>query len=402
MSEQEQEVEQASCNNCGLTTNADDLGSTPSGDLLCEDCRIFCERCDSWEYANNSRYVRGNNIWCESCAEEYAYWCESCDELVDCDDPQYHISDLDTYWCSRCCENYAQWCEDCDEYYRDDCNDCVSNTRLVHDYSYKPDPVFYGNDKLYFGLELEMEIRSNDILSSSQYVKDNVGEFVYLKQDSSINSGGYNGFELVSHPATLAYHTDNHKLWNALDYLREHEGARSWDAKSCGIHIHINRNGFKGGAHTHRFLTLIYKNAEQMMRLAGRKSNYARFNDCWGYDEYDRPYFTLQNKLGIGSRDPFHSSERYSAVNTNNRHTLELRFFRGTTKPSGVLSAIELAHASVEYTRDLTLSDVKLGALTWDWFYDWVQSNNGLYPNLYTRMAKVQGLSINSQEIINA
>jgi hypothetical protein len=139
-----------------------------------------------------------------------------------------------------------------------------------------------------------------------------------------------------------------------------------------------------------------------MMRLAGRKSTYARFNDCWGFDEYDRPYFTLKDKLNMGANNPWGNGERYSAVNTNNRDTLELRFFRGTTKPSGVLSAIELAHAGVEYTRDLTLSDVKMGALTWDWFYDWVQGTNGLYPNLYTRMARVQGLSINSKEIVNA
>jgi hypothetical protein len=396
--------EQADCTNCSTTLDLEnDLVLVGNGDLLCEDCRIYCERCAEWNYDDGSRYIEGEGTYCSNCADNYTFWCGSCENLYSDDVPNYHIADVGDYWCEGCASEHAEWCDDCDTYNRDGCDECSSGGKLVHDYSYKPSPVFYGDGKLFFGLELEMEIRSGDMLNSSQYVRDNVGEFVYLKNDSSINSGGYNGFELVSHPATLDYHTNNNKLWDTLDYLREHESARSWDAKSCGIHIHINRTGFKGGAHTHRFLTLIYKNAEQMMRLAGRKSTYARFNDCWQYDEYDKPYFTLQHKLLGEKNNPFYTGgERYSAVNTNNQHTLELRFFRGTTKPSGVLSAIELAHAGVEYTRDLTLSDVKMGALTWDWFYDWVQSNNGLYPNLYTRMAKVQGLTINSQEIVNA
>jgi len=117
------------------------------------------------------------------------------------------------------------------------------------------------------------------------------------------------------------------------------------------------------------------------------------------YDDYDRPYFTLADKIAPPNRA---MTQRYSAVNTQNEHTLELRFFRGTTKPSGVHSAIQLAHASIEYTRDLTISDVKLGMLKWDWFYAYVEANNGYYPDLYERMSKVRSLSLNSKELVNA
>jgi hypothetical protein len=97
-----------------------------------------------------------------------------------------------------------------------------------------------------------------------------------------------------------------------------------------------------------------------------------------------------------------YSSERYSAVNTQNEHTIELRFFRGTMKASGVLSALDLAQAMVEYTRELRLDDVKLGALSWEWFADYVVSNNGLYPDLYSRLDKIQSVDINKREIANA
>jgi len=316
----------------------------------------------------------------------------------------YNIEDRGEYWCEGCFESDGFYCEECDQYYARGCTNCGEGGRgsqLINQYSYKPDPIFYGKDKnkLYFGVELEMEIRDGELNDSANYLMEMLGDFVYLKEDSSINSGGYRGFEMVSHPASLEYFASNENLWSALDYLKQVHTARSWDAKSCGLHVHISREGFRSGAHTHRFLSLIYKNSDKMMRLGGRKSTYAKFNDVYKYDEFDRPYFTLADKVAHPSNA---MTERYSAVNTQNEHTLELRFFRGTMNPSGVLSAIQLAHATVEYTRDLTLSDVKMGALSWAWFADWIQANNGLYPELYMRMSRVDKLTIDSKELVYA
>ena len=70
--------------------------------------------------------------------------------------------------------------------------------------------------------------------------------------------------------------------------------------------------------------------------------------------------------------------------------------------PSGVLSALDLAQAGVEYTRNLRLSDVKMGALQWDWFCDYVEANNGIYPDLYNRIGKVQQVDINKPTKIEA
>ena len=143
----------------------------------------------------------------------------------------------------------------------------------------------------------------------------------------------------------------------------------------------------------------MYHNAPHMMKFAGRKTRFARFNDVYTFDEYDRPVFSIKHKVGNPGR---YSSERYSAVNTQNENTIELRFFRGTMKTSGVLSALDLAQAMVEYTRELRLDDVKLGALSWDWFADYVVSNNGLYPDLYSRLDKIQSVDINNKILANA
>jgi len=398
------EVEEYTCASCDYTTtNEDDLCFVDDS-LLCEDCRSWCDNCEEYMSNDSSHYVEGVGDYCESCWENNTCYCERCSNTYPDSISQYHIEDRGEYWCEGCYEHEGSYCEDCDQYFSRECEGCgegsSGRSNLIHQYSYKPSPHFFGDDKhnLYFGLELEMEIRSGNLRESAQYIQSKVGDSIYLKDDSSIGRGGYAGFELVSHPLSFGHWTSQmSNLWEGLEYLRDNEQARSWDAESCGIHIHASRAGFKSGAHTHRWLTLIYKNAPEMMKFAGRKSDYAKFNDVWQYDEYDRPYFSVKHKLDRRSH-----TERYSAVNTQNEHTLELRFFRGTTRPSGVLSAIELAHASIEYTRDMTLADVKLGMLKWDWFYDYVETNNGFYPNLYERMSKVSHISLKNIEMINA
>ena len=95
-------------------------------------------------------------------------------------------------------------------------------------------------------------------------------------------------------------------------------------------------------------------------------------------------------------------STRGSAVNTNNEHTIELRFFRGTLNKKGILACLDMAHAGVEYTRLLNTRDVIAGMLSWDMFYEWVSDNNGIYPDLYDRMPKCRTVNIMRRVMIDA
>jgi hypothetical protein len=252
------------------------------------------------------------------------------------------------------------------------------------------------------GFELETQIRGGSIDDAAQFTgvalaTDNVG---IIKHDASIGRDGYDGFEIVTQPHThLHYRENSATLWDTINRLRTDYGARSWDTKSCGLHIHVSRAGFSSGAHMHRFISFVYSNAEYMMKFGGRKSDYARFNDVFTFNEYDQPVKSFKHKVGSPSK---YHTERYSAVNTQNRDTLELRFFRGTMNTSTVLSALDLVQAMVEYTRVLRLDDVKLGALDWTWFADYVRDNNGLYPDLYARLDKVSGVNITSPTLENA
>jgi len=392
-----------SCGECNAEINEDDSFTTNNGEIVCSDCIQVCQYCENIYTSNDDWYSVGNEYWCESCWENDSFTCNRCDYTTNAHrDGGTNVGN--EYWCEDCVGDNATYCDECDEYYPDSGGECScseSANGKVHQYSYKPNPVFHGgnDNNLYMGFELEMSFGDNpdrgdyntaisDVLELEQ------ADVCYLKQDGSIEGWGY---ELVSHPHTLGAYEQATDLWNYIEACRK-RGARSWDTTSCGLHVHVSRSAFKSGAHTHRFLSLIYRNPREMMKLAGRKnSRFARFDDVYTNDEWGIPQFNLRDKVhGVGR------TERYSAVNTNNDYTLELRFFRGNMKREGIMTALELCHASVEYTRNMSVSDVKLGMLKWEWFADWVATNNGIYPNLYLRMSKVPSVSLSTPTLINA
>lgn len=395
----EDEVEKILCESCSTEIPLDEALTTSDSNLVCNDCYYSCERCDfsatdsySWCYVDDCR-------WCESCYDHNGFTCERCDNAFDSDRTSSYEVNGSEWWCEYCAQDRANFCDECEVYFTDECYNCEDKSGKIHNYSYKPNPVFHGTGRtnLFMGFELEMELNHTDRFHEavdlvSQLEDKNI---CYLKSDGSINGMG---FELVTHPHTLTAYEQATDLWDYINTLRVGYNARSYDTDSCGLHVHVSRAAFKSGAHLHRFLSLIYRNPREMMKLAGRKnSRYAQFGDVYSKDEWGVPRFNLSNKI----HNP-DNTERYSAVNTQNSYTIELRFFRGNMKREGIMSALELCHASVEYTRDLSLSDVKLGALKWDWFADWVGTNNGIYPNLYSRLPQVPTINLDSRPLINA
>jgi hypothetical protein len=392
------------CGGCNSIT-AIDSNIMVRDELWCYDCASTCDRCEDGMPSDEGSTV-DNESWCNYCTENHSYYCESCCESSS--ESTTYVGD-DPY-CESCFSDNCYYCDDCDESYHNDypcdcresdsvegkCCRAYRSSGTIHDYSCKPAPIFKGasKHKMYLGFELETEMPRVD--SASSFASSALLGTAYLKHDGSIS----NGFEIVTHPHThQEYRENSATLWHTIERLRKDYEARSWDTETCGLHIHLSRDGFSSGAHLHRFIAFVYHNAPHMMKFAGRKSRFARFNDVYTFDEYDRPVFSIKHKVGNPDR---HSTERYSAVNTQNKHTIELRFFRGTMNTSSVLSALDLAQAMVEYTRELRLDDVKLGALSWEWFADYVVSNNGLYPDLYSRLDKIQSVDINNKIIANA
>lgn len=389
------------CSTCGWETSNRNNLSEIDESLYCDTCSRLCDRCSD-RTGDDFYYIEGiEESWCESCAMDYSTYCDRCDARYDDNRVSFYtLNDTDESMCEYCASNNYSWCDDHNAYYDDECYECGSDPRSnINDYSYKPDPEFIGTDKhnLYFGIEVETEVWG-DLGEAARAI--GMETSFYLKNDSSIGANTRRkGFEVVSHPHTLdAWMTPDNPMIRYLEDIRRNFTARSWDAESsCGLHIHISRAGFGSGAHTHRFLSLVYSNAIEMSKLGGRKgSSYAKFSDVYKFDDYGRPYRDFRDKI-----HNHRMTERYSAVNTLNRETIELRWFQGTLKRDGILANIQLAHAMVEYTRYLTVAQVREGALRWDRFAHWVTSM-GTYPQLADKIARLDSVSLSVKPTLNA
>jgi len=375
-------------------------------DMVCSDCVRHCERCDSVGCENDSfSVIDGRELWCESCTDYYAQWCDSCEEYGR--DSTNYIADREVSWCQSCTDYSATYCDNCNEYTESGCGEC-NNSRVIHDYSYRPDPIFHSTDsesRLFFGLEVEVESSRGRFDESSEYAYQlEALELAYLKHDGSLNYG----FEIVTHPMTHDfYKNEATELFNVIEGLRTNYRVKSWDTQTCGVHIHISRTGFNGGAHMHRFLNLVYSNPDFYQAIAGRSSDrWAKFTDVetynhvkdeFGYWQRGPKFRSFKEKIDNGRH-----SDRYSAVNTQNRETLEMRIFRGTVNSGTLKSYLDLAHASVEYTRVMSIQQVREGALSTELFMTYIASNPDLYPELNERMVRLVPSSVGiSRQIVS-
>ena len=401
-----EDIEQVSelCVVCDTSMDRDDMILIYGSDWACVDCSRICDRCEESGTINDSfSTVDGRLIWCESCTSNHAQWCESCMEYGT--DGYSYIQDIDQYWCNDCTSS-TSYCEYCDTHNSGGCENCENESdengdRIIHDYNYRPDTIFHSTDKderLYFGIEIEVE-DPRGLRDSSHYAHRLEGmELAYLKQDGSLSCG----FEIVTHPMSHDFFKNEaDELWDTLENLRTTYKVKSWSTTTCGLHIHISRTGFNGGSHMHRFINLVYSNQELYETLAGRKSTrWASFDDlvwsdfvrdeegCPVQDEYGYTDTvtkrSIARKLHRGS-----GSERYSAVNVRNAETLEMRIFRGSVNSRTIKSQIDLAHASVEYTRTLTVKDIRADALSADRFTEYILDHSELYPQLCERLEKL-------------
>lgn len=392
------------CVVCSAELQTDDSIITHYDDIVCSDCVTTCQRCDMIGCTNDGFNWVSGDPWCEGCTENRAYFCESCSEYNS--NGTSYVSDRGESWCEGCLDD-AYWCNDCDEWNSEGCDTCSDFTsddgmRIIHDYSYRPDAIFHSTDKnerLFFGIEVEVEAKDSKSASAMHAHQLEGLELAYLKYDGSLSDG----FEIVTHPMSHDFFKNEAtELWTVLEDLRSRSGIRvkAWDTRTCGLHIHISRTGFNGGSHMHKFLNLVYSNQEFYETLAGRSSEqWAKFSDIM-VNDYARDTHgnileddhggtrivttrTFKRKLG------YRGSDRYSAVNTNNPYTLEMRIFRGSVNGETIKAQLDLAHASVEYTRTLNANDVINGALSADNFMWYIFQNEELYPELSARIDRL-------------
>jgi hypothetical protein len=354
---------------------------------ICGDCHdrhvTTCPSCDIDCYSNFMAEVRIDY------GQDTVDVCYPC---INGDRGRYDIvmcSHCDRYMDSNeaCCEpseeGYVADCQ-CGE-----CDDAVRRNSVVHDYGYKPRPVFHRVEgepiverlnrfresydaTLYMGMELEVESleRNSDV-----EVQNALGDVVYLKEDSSINDG----FEIVTHPMTFRYAMESFN-WNGIRDLRSDR--RIGTSSNCGIHIHASKNAFTGPPHEYRWIMFWHRNQVNLKKLAGRDSSYG------SYDNDQRA--KLVNVVKKGDH-----SYRRSAINTQNEYTHEVRVFASTLYVNRIKAAFQLVEGTIEYTRSLAAAKVmKDGGYSWVEFIVWLRSCGTKYAQLIKR---IEDLDINCE-----
>jgi len=352
--------ELANCPVCGILVRENDLSDTPATahheSIMCSRCvnhHLFvCVACD--ELQNNSeRWGESDNgPICMGCSDDYGV-CDSCGCVRPTDDLSY--SD----------RNGEYYCSGCDR----------PESEHVHDYCYKPAPVFHGSPngraekgKLYYGCELEVELNNSDMDEKAEEVLDKLGEdHVYLKEDGSIN----HGFEIVTHPHTWEAIT---KLWKE-DWYDGVKGLKSHDTDTCGFHIHVSR---KELTRLHIQKIVVFINAPEnwgfVKRIAQRDAS---------------QWAALKTGKTIGKCGT--SYDRYEAVNICNDHTIEFRIFKGNLKRDRILKNLQFVKATIDFTRDRSYRE-----LSSDKFVEFVSTNRKAYPELHAFIKETENNERNS------
>lgn len=330
-----------------------------SDQQICADCAELWSQCYECDRYAQTTYATDDGISvCPVCVEEYFTGCDLCDNYSS--RPASTQDGMDV--CASCVRHSYWECSGCDELVAvgDECCSCEDRCDLIHSYEYKPPPVFHGDGNVYLGLELETSVDYGD-LDECAYVADHaLGELGYLKNDCSID----HGFEIVTHPMSYRWAMD-HFPWHMLRALKD-SGCEP--TSQTGMHVHISRAAFDSPCHAYRWMKFLHRNSRHVTRLARRVSP-----EWASFDSFSRVHAKEYAKGAKGMR--------YTAINTQNDATFELRVFASSLTVQEVKAALGLADASVEYTRELTVSDItRHGGWDWDSFVRWLTARTEYSP----------------------
>lgn len=245
--------------------------------------------------------------------------------------------------------------------------DLFRNTQIKN-YYYKPVPIFYGTGPRFFGVELEIDEGGEFDANAKkllELVNSQGEERLYCKHDGSLEDG----FELVTHPMSLAYH---HQEMPWAELLKEavSMGYLSHQTSTCGLHVHVSRNAFgstqeEQDAAIARVLYFFEKHWEELLKFSRRSQ---RQLDQWAsrYGYKDQPREILDH-----AKKGCHAG-RYTCVNLTNYETIEFRIFRGTLKYNTLIAALQLLDRICDVA--IFLSDDELKAMSWTTFVSGCQA----------------------------
>lgn len=326
-----------------------------------------CDLCGS-RLSASSAAVDGI-LLCRNCEERYTALCRECGSRIWKTD---NFGDSDTVLCRDCYDGLYTRCHRCgtllrratacygaSDYLREHpyCDPCFARlppAGLIHPYSYKPVPIFYGDGPRYFGVELEIDCGGESPANAGELlmVGNQAADHIYIKHDGSLS----NGFEIVTHPMSLDYHL-HHMPWVQLCRRAIALGYRSHMTDTCGLHVHVNRSSFGESEEAQeaaiaRLLYFFEQNWDQILKFSRRTPEQAaRWAARYGYEGSPMKLLEFAKKEC--------SQRRYKCINLLPKETVEFRIFRGTLNAGTVLASLEFLGRMCDAAQVLSGEELK-------------------------------------------
>lgn len=131
--------ETETCSLCGQDVPAESLTEF-DGELCCEGClqaeTVLCADCETRIWTSDNCGSERIPL-CQRCFDDHYTTCSRCDRAIHVDRAYYDDEDESEPYCCTCHMERHRHC-------------------VINDYYYKPEPIFYGDGKRFFGVELEV------------------------------------------------------------------------------------------------------------------------------------------------------------------------------------------------------------------------------------------------------
>lgn len=349
------------CKICGK--NIEEVGSTicvqdnvdyPVHIECAETFLQHCDHCNKFFKKEELKLTSLGNHYCPTCLDSLTVKCDVCGRNMENDVLKKIYGKS---YCQSCFEGKYTFCVVCGKRILKDkakninganyCNSCSKKIKKVENYSYKPSPIFFGEDSSrYFGIEVETEYKESNIYANEIIGNSNI---FYAKHDGSLN----NGIEFVSHPCTLDFWRNESKL-NEFCNRAISLGFKSHNTSSCGLHVHITKSTVSRETFE-KVLVFISNNWHNVVKFTRRKSDSI---NRWAKNNLSR--YSLQTKTTAEKMKlvkEYEGGSRYVAVNETSS-TYEFRIFRGTLNYNTILACIEFCDAVIELCKSCTFAEV--------------------------------------------
>ena len=234
------------------------------------------------------------------------------------------------------------------------CPPCRSRRFITPYHHYRPQLTFYkkgSEDDLFLGVELEVD-DGGEIHEHAARVMDIVNEngmFIYCSHDGSLSEG----FEIITMPATNAYHHSIRDTYEKMGRELKEMGYHSHNTSTCGIHVHFNRNFFGKNEEEDisKLLYLVEKFWDEIVIFSRR--------DYRSLDRYAKKPDTPSDEfIDEWNKSDSHDGHYY-AVNITNSDTIELRMFRGTLNMDSYMAILDFVDRLARVAKEKTVNEIQ-------------------------------------------